>query len=59
MAALQAVGAYTICQDEASCVVFGMPRAALALGAVTEAAAPAQIGRRLRELLAAVQEARH
>lgn len=58
MAALKAMGAYTLCQDENSCVVFGMPRAALALGAVTEVAAPTQIGRRLRELLAAVQEAR-
>ncbi len=40
MAALKAMGAYTLCQDENSCVVFGMPRAALALGAVSEVAAP-------------------
>jgi len=58
MVALKAMGAYTLCQDEASCVVFGMPRAAMALGAVTEVAPPTEIGRRLRELLSAVQEAR-
>ena len=29
-------GAYTLAQDEASCVVFGMPREAIALGAVDE-----------------------
>jgi two-component system chemotaxis response regulator CheB len=27
-------GAYTIAQDEASCVVFGMPKEAIRLGAV-------------------------
>ncbi len=27
-------GAYTIAQDEATCVVFGMPKEAIALGAV-------------------------
>lgn len=29
-------GAYNFAQDEASCVVFGMPRAAIAMGAVDE-----------------------
>ena len=51
MAALKLKGAYTFCQDEESCVVFGMPRAALALGAVTEVATPKEIGHRLRELV--------
>jgi two-component system chemotaxis response regulator CheB len=31
--AMAQAGAYTIAQDEASCTVFGMPRAAIALGA--------------------------
>lgn len=33
--ALYQRGAYTICQNEASCVVFGMPRAAIALNAAS------------------------
>ena len=36
MAALKRAGALTIAQDEASCVVFGMPKEAIALGAVDE-----------------------
>jgi two-component system chemotaxis response regulator CheB len=36
MAALAGVGARTIAQDQASCVVFGMPRAAIELGAARE-----------------------
>ena len=36
MAALAGIGARTIAQDQASCVVFGMPRAAIALGAARE-----------------------
>lgn len=34
LAAMHRAGAHTIAQDEASAVVFGMPRAAIALGAV-------------------------
>lgn len=51
MKALKASGAYTLCQDEASSVVFGMPRAALALDAVTEVGDPAAIGTRVRQLV--------
>ena len=29
-------GAYNLCQDEASCVVLGMPREAIAMGATNE-----------------------
>ncbi len=51
MAALKATGAYTMCQDEASSVVFGMPRSALALNAVSEIGDPKRIGRRIRSLM--------
>lgn len=40
---LRNAGAYTLCQDEASCAVFGMPRAAIELGAASEVAALADI----------------
>jgi two-component system, chemotaxis family, protein-glutamate methylesterase/glutaminase len=33
---MQRSGAYTLAQDEATCVVFGMPREAIALGAAAE-----------------------
>jgi two-component system, chemotaxis family, protein-glutamate methylesterase/glutaminase len=36
MLAMKRAGAYNFAQDEASCVVFGMPREAIALGAVDE-----------------------
>ena len=36
MLELKQAGAYNFAQDEASCVVFGMPREAIALGAVDE-----------------------
>ncbi len=51
MAALRRQGGYTLCQDEDSCVVFGMPRAALALNAVIEIAAPQKLARRLVHLI--------
>jgi two-component system chemotaxis response regulator CheB len=36
LAEMHAAGAWTIAQDEASCVVYGMPRAAVELGAASE-----------------------
>jgi two-component system chemotaxis response regulator CheB len=36
MRAMRDAGSYNICQDEASCVVFGMPREAIRLGAAHE-----------------------
>ena len=47
LAALQRAGALTIVQDEASSVVFGMPRVALEAGAARIALPPAAIGQLL------------
>jgi two-component system chemotaxis response regulator CheB len=47
MAELRRAGAVTIAQDEASCVVFGMPKEAIALGAVDEVVALPEIARRV------------
>jgi len=51
MAQLWRAGAHTIAQDEASCVVYGMPRAAVEAGAVREVLSLDAIGSRVRELL--------
>ena len=45
-------GGHTIAQDEASSTIFGMPRAAIQLGAAREVLPVTRIGRRLVELLA-------
>lgn len=52
LSALKLRGAYTLCQSEESCVVFGMPRAALALDAANEIAPPRLMGSRIHQLLA-------
>jgi two-component system chemotaxis response regulator CheB len=49
--AMHKAGAYTIAQDEASCVVFGMPREAIALGGASEVIALSRISDRLLERL--------
>lgn len=43
MLEMRKAGAYTIAQDEASCVVYGMPKAAVEVGAVQEIAPLADI----------------
>jgi two-component system chemotaxis response regulator CheB len=47
MLELSKTGAMTIAQDETSCVVFGMPRQAIAVGAIREIVALGDIARRL------------
>jgi len=51
MARLCDMGARTLVQDESSSVVYGMPRAALALDVVDEVVPIASMGERLRQLL--------
>lgn len=48
MLALRNAGWYTIAQDEKSCVVYGMPKAAAALEAVDRFMPPADIGKMIR-----------
>jgi two-component system chemotaxis response regulator CheB len=51
MLAMRNAKAYTIAQDEASCVVFGMPKAAIDIGAAMEVAALNDIAGRVLERL--------
>lgn len=44
---MRRAGAYTFAQDEASCIVFGMPREAIALGATDEVVSIADMSRRV------------
>ncbi len=44
---MRRAGAHTLAQDEVSCVVFGMPREAVALGAVDEVSPLNEISRRV------------
>jgi two-component system chemotaxis response regulator CheB len=53
---IRRAGGYTIAQDEATCAVYGMPGAAVEMGAVCETLPLDQIAPRLLEL-AAIQEA--
>jgi len=53
MLELHQAGAYTMAQDELSCVVFGMPREAIALGGVDEIVPLGDISRRVGVWLAA------
>lgn len=47
MLELHQAGAYTMAQDEASCIVYGMPKEALAMGGVSEVVALPQVVTRL------------
>jgi chemotaxis response regulator CheB len=47
---LHLAGNHTIAQDQASCAVYGMPKAAVELQAATEILGLDQIGLRLRAL---------
>jgi two-component system chemotaxis response regulator CheB len=51
MDALRRAGSHTIAQDESTCVVYGMPRAAIAIGAACEISPLPVIGSHLRRLL--------
>ncbi len=51
MRSMRDAGSWNVAQDEASCVVFGMPREAIAHGAAHEVLPLAQIGPRLMEWL--------
>jgi two-component system, chemotaxis family, protein-glutamate methylesterase/glutaminase len=49
---MRRAGAYTLAQDEASCIVFGMPREAIALGAADDISPLADMSRRVMARLA-------
>lgn len=51
MKEMREAGAYTIAQDEASCVVFGMPKEAIAQGGVDEVLPLTKIAQRIMEHL--------
>ncbi|WP_277189338.1 chemotaxis response regulator protein-glutamate methylesterase [Caballeronia sp. BR00000012568055] len=53
---MQNAGAYTFAQDEASCVVFGMPREAIAMGGASEIAPLSEMSRRVMTRLASMGE---
>lgn len=52
MLEMKAAGARNFAQDEASCVVFGMPREAIVIGAVDEVASIQEMGRQVLAYLA-------
>jgi len=48
---MREAGAHTIVQDEKSCVVFGMPKEAIRMGAAAEVAPLEEIPERIAEAL--------
>ncbi|MEI2417587.1 chemotaxis response regulator protein-glutamate methylesterase [Orrella sp. JC864] len=57
--ALKQAGAQTLAQDEASCVVFGMPREAIALGAADEVVSLYEMSERILARLSNLGERAH
>lgn len=55
LGAMKLAGAVTFAQSEASCVVFGMPKVAIAEGAADVVASPKEIGAALRSFVAKVR----
>lgn len=55
MSRLADAGAHTIAQDESTCVVYGMPRVAVAMNAVREIQPIENIGKRLVQLFAGAE----
>lgn len=49
--AMRRAGAWTLVQDQATCVVYGMPREAVALGAAADSAPLKEVAQRLRARL--------
>ena len=49
---MKSAGAATIAQDEASCIVFGMPKEAIRLGGVDRVVALHSVGDAIRAALA-------
>jgi len=58
MLAMRNAGAYTLAQDEASCVVFGMPREAIAMGGCNEVVPLHQMSQRMMTQISAGQAIR-
>jgi len=56
---MRQAGAHTLAQDEASCVVFGMPREAIALGAAHEVAPVQEMNHRVLAHLRSLGERAH
>ena len=55
--AIKRAGGHTIAQDETTSTIFGMPRAAIHLGAACEVLPATEIGARLAALVHAMQPA--
>ncbi|MDQ7979086.1 chemotaxis response regulator protein-glutamate methylesterase [Paraburkholderia sp. SARCC-3016] len=53
---MRRAGAYTLAQDEASCIVFGMPREAIAMGAADDISPLADMSRRVMARLNSMGE---